>query len=269
MSTANLPNTTALTEAIQSAVRPGFIGRIGTWLKRSPDLARALWRSNAEPADLCSHAESLPLTGSVYENQIERRESRVRFFRGPSQREAITALQDGVSALSQLMQAIHGSLETQSRRQEEIVRCLTGLPELIRHLPESERSQLEALTALRTQLELQQAQQGQLAQVLERVGHADRERGAALETLCRHEADISQSLGKFGVEMRSVGASAVASAQVLEQLRDNIENRDRDMEQAFKSQTGRLNVLLTVAISTSVVALGSVAVMGMLILRHL
>jgi len=268
MSTANLPNTTALTQAISSAVRPGLLGRIGTWFRKAPQLARSFWNAGSgEPLDL---AANLPAVTATYGENGSDARGRGKFLRPWARRDAaLDTLQDGLGALSELMTCIRGSLEAQSRRQDEIVGCLANLPELIRQLPENSRSQLETLTALRQQLERQHSQQGQLADILERISQADQHQGRALDALCQHEAEINQNLGTVGTVMQSVGASATASAQVLEQLRDNIENRDRELEHAFKSQNTRLTVLLSVAISTSVIALSAVGVMGFLVVRHL
>ena len=275
MSTANLPNPTALTQALASAARPGIFGRISTWFRKTPDFARSFRHGRAieESLDADASGGGLPAvtSGTLFGgNAPETLEPRGAFLRPKARRNSpVEALEHGLSTLADLMAGIRVGLEAQSRRQEDLARCLAHLPELIGQMPENHRLQLEALGALRQQLERQNAQQGQLADVLERINQADVDQGRALDALCGHEAAISNNLDRFGVVMQSVGANSDAGTRVLEQLSRNIEHRDNELERSIKRQNTRLTALLAIAISLSAIALGSVAVMAFLVIhRH-
>jgi hypothetical protein len=274
MSTANLPNTTALTQALTSAARPGVLGRIGIWFRKAPDFARNLWQSRGSETSQDSNSSSdFPAVtdGTLFNGDgPQARGPRGTFLRPRARRNSpVEALENGLSTLANLMAGIRVGLETQSRQQENLARSLAHLPELVQQLPESQRLQLEALGALRQQLEQQNAQHGQLADVLERINQADVDKGRALDALCGHEAAISQNLGQVGAVMQSVGANSEAGARVLEQLRDNIEKHDAELGRAIKSQNTRLTALLAIAIALSAVALGAVAVMGFVVIHRI
>jgi len=272
MSTANLPNTTALTQALTSAARPGVFSRIGIWFRKAPGFARSFRQGRGSDASLDS-GSNLPAVadGTLFNGDgPQSRGPRGMFLRPRARRNSpVEALETGLSTLADLMAGIRVGLEAQSRRQEDLARCLAYLPEMVQQLPETQRLQLEALGLLRQQMERQNAQQGQLADVLERISQADAEKGRALDALCGHEAAISQNLGQVGAVMQTVGANSEAGARVLEQLRNNIEKHDGELERALKRQNTRLTALLAIAISLSAAALGSVAVVGFLVIhRH-
>jgi hypothetical protein len=62
--------------------------------------------------------------------------------------------------------------------------------------------------------------------------------------------------------MQTVSRNSQASAQVLEQLRDNINNRDGQLERIMHKQAARFTTMLAIAIFLSVAALGAVAIIG-------
>ena len=168
------------------------------------------------------------------------------------------------------MAGIRVGLEAQSRRQDDLARCLAHLPDLVEQLPEEPAAAARGPGRLREQvMGRQNAQQGQLAErPRARINQADVDQGRALDALCGHEAAISQNLGRVGAVMQSVGANSEAGARVLEQLRNNIEHRDEKLERAIKRQNTRLTALLAIAISLSAVALGAVAVMGFALIHQ-
>ncbi len=271
MSTANLPNTAAFTHALNSTGRPNVIGRIGTWFRKAPEIARTSRPSAGSDAAPESVAGPLAVSDQTLfnGNQPEAHDPRSTFLRPRARRDgAVEALEKGLSTLADLMAGIRVGLEAQARRQEDLARCLAHLPELVQQFPESQRLQLEAQGALRQQMERQNAEHGQLANVLERIHQADIAQGRALDRMCRHEAAINQNLGQVSAVMQTVGFTSQASVRVLEQLGQNIDQHNGKLERAIKSQNMRLTALLGIAISLSAAAFGSFAVMGFLLIHR-
>ena len=64
--------------------------------------------------------------------------------------------------------------------------------------------------------------------------------------------------------MQSVTKNSHTSAQVLEQLRDNINKRDGELERIMQRQGTRFTTLLAVAIFLSIAALVAVSIIGYL-----
>ena len=116
----------------------GFFTRIGSWFKGGN-------KSVAE-GDLPLQQQHGDENG---ENGIAENHSslvhpvettRSTFLRPWAKRDAsITQLQEGFTALTGLMGAVKDSLDKQNQRQDEMVRLLGNLPEVMRTIPETRR----------------------------------------------------------------------------------------------------------------------------------
>jgi hypothetical protein len=202
-------------------------------------------------------------------------EPRSTFLRPWAKRDAaIDNLQGGINALGQLMTGIRDHLEKQSQRQDELLGYLSHLPAALEQLPESNRVQAETLKAIHEHLQGQTSQQNRLGDILEKISNADGQNVKALdalqghvEQLRQHDAAVAQNLGQVGEAMENLGKNSAASAQVLQQLRDNAQSRDGEIERILTQQTNRFTTLLVVATLLLVAALVAVGVLGWLFLR--
>ncbi len=88
-----------------------------------------------------------------------------------------------------------------------------------------------------------------------------------VDQLRRHDEAVAQNLGHVGEAMENLGKNTAASAQVLQQLRDNAQGRDGEIERILVQQTNRFTTLLVVATLLLVSALVAVGVLGWLFLR--
>ncbi len=244
-----------------------LLSRIGGWFKRGQreEGAVVLDNDNGQPDnDLGRLSSSNALSGPV--------ESRSTFLRPWAKRDAaIENVQNGVGALADLMGGIREHLEKQSKRQDELLQYLSHLPQALQSLPENTRQQSETLKAIHQQMERQHEKQSQLADILERITQADSQHGRSLdalqdrvETLNEHDAKISENLSSVGAAMQAVGKHSETSAQVLQQLRDNIDNRDGELERVLHHQGTRFTTLLAIAIFLSIAALVAVGIIGYL-----
>ncbi len=199
-------------------------------------------------------------------------ETRGTFLRPWARRDAaIQNLQDGFDTLTDLMGTIKDNLEQQSHRQNELLSYLSHLPQALQGIPESNRVQSETLKAIHQQLEHQHSQQQALADILERISQADDEQNKSLDDmkeqfnrLNQHEQSISENLHNVGSAMQTVSRNSHTSAQVLEQMRDNINKRDGELERIMQRQGNRFTTMLAVAIFLSIAALVAVSVIGYL-----
>jgi chromosome segregation ATPase len=199
-------------------------------------------------------------------------ETRNTMFRPWAKRDnAIENLQRGIGALSDLLVSLRDNMERQSQRQEQLLNQFAGLPEVLRSIPESNRLQGEALSAIQISIERQTSQQSKLGEVLERLSAADNQQARTLDALQQtvvtmndRDQAISVNLQSLGMAMESMSDNSQASAKVLEQLRDNTARRDGDLERVIKRQNTRFTTMLTIAIVLSVAALSAVSTFGYL-----
>jgi chromosome segregation ATPase len=232
------------------------IARIGHWFR------------NLRPG-----SDSLPLehqpAGSPEEN-LPARPPQPSIWRPWARRDAaIASLQDGFGTLSELMESIRDNLERQGRRHDEMISCLSILPELLQSLPESHRMHAEALQTLARQVDQQVEQQKQLGGVLAQLSQSNADQHDAVvglhervQTMARHNEVISDNLRQVGSAMESMGRSSESSTQVLRQLHEQISTRNGEMERSMRQHNARLTVLLIAAISLSAAAVIGVLVVA-------
>ncbi|MGA2584275.1 MAG: type II secretion system F family protein [Tepidisphaeraceae bacterium] len=184
---------------------------------------------------------------------------------------AISQLQEGFQSLTELMNAIRLSMETQGRRQDELLGHLSALPRVLEMLPESNRLQGQTLKAIHDQLMQQADQQHTLGEILEKLSEDGGDQREILqglrervETLNQQDRAMADSLNTVGAALESASRNSATSAEVLGKLNDNLHSRDQDLERVLRRQGARLTTMLWVAIGLSVVALAAVAVMGYL-----
>jgi chromosome segregation ATPase len=235
-----------------------FLSRIGKWFKGDADGA-----AGGENGDQ-------PLVHQVH--RAGQMESRSTFLRPWAKRDAeIANLREGFTVLTDLMTTIRDNLEKQGGRQDELLRHLAHLPEALRAIPEGNRVQSETLRAIHQQIEHQSGQQQRLADILSRISDADAQQRSTLdalkdrvETLNQHDQAIADNLNHVGSAMQTVSRTSQASAQVLEQMRDNVNSRDGELERILSKQGTRFTTMLAIAIFLSIAALVAVSVIGYL-----
>jgi hypothetical protein len=201
---------------------------------------------------------------------------RTSLFRPWARRDAAIAnLQKGFEALTHLMTAVRENLEQQTRQQEEIVKYLSHLPDLVQTLPEASQTQVETLRAIHQQMAYQSQQQNRLGNVLEKLSDAATDQGRLLhslndrtETLEHHDQMVSENLTSVSIAMQSVSRNSEQGTQVLQTLREQFEQRDAAMQHVMNRQTSRFTLMLAIAIVVSTVALIAVVVMGWLLLHQ-
>jgi len=239
-----------------------FLSRIGGWFRRNHagDEQRLLNNEDGHPP---------VLTGPVGGGPNEPRST---FLRPWAKRDAaIDQLQNGIAALSDLMNSIRENLERQSLRQDELLQHLSHLPQALQTLPESTRMQGETLKAIHEQIAKQTGQQSKLGDILERISQADTHQARTLDviqervdSMTGHDQAISSNLHTLGAALHAVSENSQASAHVLEQLRDSATKRDGELERVIRRQNTRFTTLLAIAIVLSICALVAVSVFGYL-----
>jgi len=241
-----------------------FLSRIGKWFKK--DAASGGNGDLRLEGELHGHAG----TGTGLE-------PRSTFLRPWAKRDhAIENLQNGLSAISDLMGGIREHMEKQSKRQDELLGYLSHLPAALEQLPQSNRAHAEALKAIHESMNRQGTQQSKLGDILERITQADGQTGRTLEALTdhveqlrRHDQAVAENLNQVGDAMENLGKNTATSATVLEQMRDNTAARDGEIERILQQQGNRFTTLLAVAMFLSISALIAAGVIGYLGLQAL
>ena len=156
-----------------------------------------------------------------------------------------------------------------------MLKYLSALPSAIAQIPENNRLQNEAIKAIGSRLDQTNEQQRMIAEILNKVHDAGEENRKTTEavrdrvdSMAEHEQKIAENLNSVGSAMQSVSRNSQASAQVLEQMRDNISSRDGQMQMILKKQESRFTVLLTIAIVLAAAAMIAAGVMGYVMLNR-
>ncbi len=225
------------------------MARIGSWFRRSNPNGDA---ANGQTSTDIVPGNSRP---SIL-NPLARRD------------QAIANLQQGFSTLTDLMSTIKDNLNDQGRRQDELLTYLSHLPKAIEGIPETNRLQVESLKAISARLEQQNTQQNLIGEILGKLADNDQQQRKAVDDVAARVEDvasqnkvISENLSSVGSAMETVSKNSAASAEVLEQVRDNIEKRDGQLERLLQKQAVRFTSLLYVAIFLSIAALVAVAIL--------
>ena len=203
-------------------------------------------------------------------------EPRTTFLRPWAKRDAaINRLEEGFNTLTDLMGTIRDNLEKQNQRQDELLGALKSMPQVLGSIPESNRVQNETLLAIRQQIEGQAGQQERLAEILNKIGDTTGQQRQAVDELRGrveeiHKQDISIAdyLNNVGSSLKDVSKNSESASQVLSQMRDNIDQRDGQIERVLHRQGVRFTTMLAVAIFLSIAALVAVGVIGFLLLNR-
>ena len=231
-------------------------GRIGTWL-RGGTIQREIPVGDLESGEV--------LNGEVQQVPAKRMGGGLlRPFRRDSER--AEKMEQMVTSVTQLMVTIRDHLESQNRRQDELIGHMSHLPQVLGEIPSNAKMHSDALRAIEEQLKYQNGQQDRLAEILDKISESGVDQREILDALRsrvdqvgEHHQSISDNLSNFGSAMQSVSRNTESTAQVLQQLRDSLAERDRQIEAMIRKHQSRFAVLLGIAIfsSTVAVALGT------------
>jgi uncharacterized phage infection (PIP) family protein YhgE len=258
--------------------QPTFLSRVSSWLKRKGNDGSLPLERHAHEMDREHHGEhgehgEHAAVGTMLDRVTIGRPS---IFRPFARRDAaIQSLQSGFQSLADLMSTIRENLETQGRRQDQMLSYLSNLPEILQSLPETHKVQTETLKSIGQQIESQVEQQRRLTDILDKVSDSGAHQREFLEqlhgrveSLGETNEAISENLRQFGASMENVGKNTDSSAQILQQLRDNLNARDTEIQSILQRQNARLTVMLTVAIILSVASIAAVAVMAFMLMKR-
>jgi hypothetical protein len=258
--------------------QPGFFSRLGSFFKGGGSSKSATAELPIDPNGI-TEGENGIATGSAGSNGAGQffhpvEATRSTFLRPWAKRDAaIVQLQEGFTALTGLMGAVKESLEKQNQRQDELIQVLGDLPDVLRSIPASGAAQTETLKAIASQIKEQNTHQQKLGQILEKVSETGGNQREILdslkqrvETLGDHDRTIAASLNNVGSAMETVSRTSHTSAQVLEQMRDNINSREGELQRMMHKQGARYTTMLAIAIFLSIAALAAVCVIGFLLL---
>jgi len=183
--------------------------------------------------------------------------------------QTIANIQTGLSSLTGLMSAIQTNLETQNRRQEELIQHLATLPKVLDTIPDSARQHGETLKAIHEQIANQGQQQDKLGDILTSMNKSGSEQAQSLEglrstvdSISMHDEAIADNLRNVGSAMRTVSENSQTSAEVLQQLRQNLSGRDDELQRVLQRQGTRFTTMLSIAIFLAMSALAAVVVLA-------
>lgn len=233
--------------------QPTFFGRIGNWFKR---------KGSDEVITPDEDPHALATRGT--------------FLRPWARNEqAIHRLQEGFTTLTDLMGSVRDHLDKQSTRQDELLKYLSHLPEVLQSIPESNRVNAETLRGIQQHLSAQNDAQARLAEILDNIGKTGGETRQAMDeirqgvqTLGQYDQRMSEALSGVGSAMKDVSRNSETSTEVLQTLRDNLNRHDEELERIIQRQNSRFTTLLVVAIVLAILSLATVLALGYVLLNQ-
>jgi chromosome segregation ATPase len=231
---------------------PTFFNRLGKLFRRSSS------NGNGEVDSLNQNSPSVT---------VETRPALLRTW--GRNNAAIAQLQEGFHLLTDLMGTIKQNMESQGRRQDELINHVAALPRILETIPESTRLQSEALRAIHQQIISQSQQQQVLGEILEKLAQSDGDQKDLLEglrerveTLNQQDKAIADNMSTVGSALESVSRNSAASTEVLGRIRDSFASRENSLENVLQGQAKRFTIMLATAVFLSIAAMIAVVVMG-------
>ncbi|MBV8780285.1 MAG: hypothetical protein JO353_02705 [Phycisphaerae bacterium] len=244
-----------------------FLTRLGSWFRKSTSPDDAAISAPPGSAPPKNADQDLPLLNQV--QRVPRPSDDVPrgWFGRPNKRDvAIAKLQDGFGNLADLLGTVRDNLQRQGERQDELLRILSHLPSALESLPEANRIHGETLKAIHQQIGQQGAHQEKLADILEKLGESSSENrevldelGARMDHLRKTDQAITDNLSTVGENMAVASKHAATSAQVLEQMKENMHARDEQLQRMLQRNTHRFLVMMIISVVLAIAALAAVA----------
>lgn len=177
----------------------------------------------------------------------------------------IQELKRGYGEVVQTMQSLRTHLDQQSRRSEKMLELLRDLPDAIRSIPESNRTQTSMLEAIHENLDRQNQTTNQLTEAITGLATASSHQQRALAAIDTHLAEEHESRGRLGEGVAALNATLGQVTEsnaatrdsmgaVVEQTRVNDERMRNMYQRSQKMNT--MMVLLCLALATGALALG-------------
>jgi archaellum component FlaC len=210
---------------------------------------------------------------------------------------AIGSLTRGFDTLTGLMSSIQSTMEANGQTQRDLLDTLQHLPGSVEEAAKANKIHGETLLAIRDQIGQQGGFQEKLGDILGSLTETGDAQRKGLETLqerveAMREADsqMADNLGRVGSTMDGLGGtldqiggkmgdignamgrvteSSHGTAQVLDQIRTQLDARTTEIESQMKKQASKFSLLLVLSLLLSTLALASVAAIGWLILERL
>jgi ABC-type transporter Mla subunit MlaD len=183
----------------------------------------------------------------------------------PSKEVTLAQLKQGYGEVVDTMKSLRTHLEQQGQRSEEVLGLMRDLPEVLKSIPESTRTQTRMLEAIHSNLERQNETSGHLTSAITGLAAAANSQEKALTEIRANLAEDQDTRGRLndgiaaldstlGHVAESNAATRDSMGAVVEQTRVNDE-RMREMYQRSQKMNTAM-VLLCLALATGALALG-------------
>lgn len=176
--------------------------------------------------------------------------------------EDLTALNDGLTSIAALMTSLRQYLDQQNARHDELLNYLSQLSHALQSIPDTGRVQGETLRVLHQQIAFQNAQHKQVSEMLRKVSDSSGTQHEIAETLrdrveslYKNDQQISETIQSMAASVTLVSQQSQTTSMVLERLRDNLVNRDGELEKSIRRENRLTRGALMIVGATSLAAL--------------
>lgn len=199
----------------------------------------------------------------------------VRKMTRSQKREAmLVQLQRGYGEVVETLKSLRDHMEEQSSRSNQMLTMMSGLPDLLKSIPETNQRQTQTLEAIRTHLQHQSESTAQLSGALTDLAGATTEQHKAMDELHQQLAAnrasgeaLRDSLGILAETMEHVTDSSKANVDAVNRIAEQSARNERHTGTLFKRSQRHSTAMAAVSWSLALVALAVSAYVAVMITR--
>jgi len=162
-------------------------------------------------------------------------------------------------SLADLMNGIRDSLESSSRRQDEMLELLREIPATLQQLPQTNLLHAQAVESLSEQVRQQNQNHSQMTLVLQSLASGQRDGqqallmlGERIESMRMGDVELIDSIKSVAASMSQLSSSSIANLESSNAMRESIQVRERQINQVVQSRNGWIAGLVAVSVIMSV-----------------
>jgi len=184
----------------------------------------------------------------------------------PPREVSIAQLKQGYGEVVDTMQAVRRHLDEQADRSDRMIHLLEGLPEVLKQLPEQNKSQIEMLRAMQGSMERQSETSLQLSSAIGSLSSVGEQQNKTMSEIQDHlvaedeaRRELSDGVKSLDSTLAEVRQSTDQSSQAVQNIADQARDRDAAIHEIFRRSQKTTSVLMIVAFGVGVLALALAA----------
>ena len=175
---------------------------------------------------------------------------------------SIAQLKQGYGEVLDTMQSVRRHLDDQAQRSDRMIHLLEGLPEVLRSLPEQNKTQTEMLRAISDNMARQTETTGQLSSAITSLSTVGENQQKTMNDLQDHlraedvaRRELREGIGTLDETLGQVRESSESSRATLETITHQAKQRDDAIGEMFRRSQKTTSAMMAVSWALAIVAL--------------